>query len=116
MQIPQITIDGDTIWTMRSLLKIYAIVLFKEDITDREAEVLSEYVVYGCNKEADKVIQLNYGISENNVRQIGSRLQSKGLLVPKQYKQGREMHPDLEKMKDMFLNKDKRLLLIQVWK
>lgn len=116
MQIPQITIDGDTIWTMRSLLKIYAIVLFKEDITDREAEVLSEYVVYGCNKEADKVIQLNYGISENNVRQIGSRLQSKGLLVPKQYKQGREMHPDLEKMKEMFLNKDKRFLLLQVWK
>lgn len=117
MQLPKITIDGDTILTMRSLLKIYAIVLFKEDITDREAEVLSEYVVYGCNREADKVIELNYGISGNNIKQIGSRLQKKGLLVPKQYRQiGRDMHPDLEKMKEMFLNKTEKFLLLQVWK
>lgn len=117
MHIPQLTIEENTVLTMRSLLKIYAIVMFKEDITDREAEVLSEYVVYGCNKEADKVIELNYGISGNNIKQIGSRLQKKGLLVPKKYRDiGRDMHPELEKMKEMFLNKDQRFLLLQIWK
>jgi hypothetical protein len=117
MQIPKIDIDGDKISTMRILLKIYAIVLFKEDITDREAEVLSEYVVYGCNKKADKVIELNYGISSNNIKQIGSRLQKKGLLVPKKYRNvGRDMHPDLELMKSLFLNKEQQYLLLQVWK
>ncbi|HSE99877.1 MAG TPA: hypothetical protein VLA48_03190 [Nitrososphaeraceae archaeon] len=117
MQIPKITLDGDTIWTMRSLLKIYTIVLFKEEITDREAEVLSEYIVYGCNRKADKVIELNYGISGNNIKQIGSRLQKKGLLIPKKYRDvGRDMHPELEKIRELFLNKKEKFLLLQVWK
>lgn len=117
MQLPKITIDGDTVLTMRSLLKIYSIVVFKEEITDREAEVLSEYIIYGCNKQADAVIELNYGISTNNIKQIGSRLQKKGLLVPKKYRNvGRDMHPTLEKMRELFLNKDHKYLLLQVWK
>jgi DNA-directed RNA polymerase sigma subunit (sigma70/sigma32) len=117
MKLPQISMNEDTVSTMRNLLKIYSIVCFKETITNREAQVLSEYVIYGCNKKADEAIELNYGISRNNIKQIGSRLQKKGLLVEKQYrKTGRNMHPLLEDMKKLFTNKDYKFLLLEVWK
>lgn len=117
MTFPQISMNTDTVSTMRNLLKIYSIVCFKEEITNREAEVLSEYIMYGCNKKAEEAIQLNHDISQNNIKQISSRLQKKGLLVPKQYRQtGRNLHPLLDDMKKLFLNRDNKILILEVWK
>ncbi len=117
MQIPKITLEGDKIQNIRNVLKIYSIVLFKEEITNREAEVLSEYLTYGCSEKGNKAIELNYGIAANNIRQISSRLQKKGLLIPKLYKegQGRDLHPDLKAVRDNFVTGDHKYLLLQIW-
>ena len=118
MQVPKIDLNGDRIQNIRNLLKIYSIVLFKEEITNREVEVLAEYLTYGCGEKGNKAIELNYGIATNNIRQISSRLQKKGLLIPKHYKegQGRELHPDLKSVRDNFVTGDHKFLLLQVWK
>jgi hypothetical protein len=117
MQVPLIAITGDDLTIMRKLIKVHAIIQFDTIITEREADVLSEYVIYGCNKQGDDAIQLNYGISTNNIKQLGSRLQKKGMLVSKKRKDvGRDLHPFLVKMRELFLEKENKHLLIQVWK
>jgi len=95
MQVPKIELKGDEIKKMRDLLQIYSIVQFNKEITFREAQVLSEYLVYGVTTEADRAISLNYNISDNNIKQISSRLQKKGLLIPRPYKQGKDLHEEL---------------------
>jgi hypothetical protein len=71
-----------------------------------------------CGEKGNRAIELNYGIATNNIRQISSRLQKKGLLIPKHYKegQGRELHPDLKSVRDNFVEGDHKFLLLQIWK
>lgn len=115
MQIPKINLTGDDVKRMRALLKIYSVVQFNEDITERESEVLSEYIIYGITPQAEQVITLNYGISSNNIKQINSRLQKKGLLVSRPYRQGKDLHKELELVREMYKTKNDNFLLIQLW-
>ena len=116
MQIPKIELTGNEVERMRNLLKIYSIVLFNETITDREVQVLAEYIMYGVSDKAYKAITLNHKIDDNNRKQIDTRLQKKGLLKYKTHKRGRELHHDLEIMRDLFLNQKNKFLLLEIWK
>lgn len=116
MQIPKITLDGDKVKRVRSLLKIYTIVVFNEEITERESQVLSEYLMYGVTEQAFKAIKLNYGIEDNNRRQIDSRLQKKGLLKFKEYRLGRQMHEEFEAVRKLFIEDKEKFLLVEIWK
>lgn len=116
MQVPKIELDGDDVKKMRSLLKIYSIVYFEESITERESQVLSEYILYGITEQAFKAITLNYKIDDNNRKQIDTRLQKKGLLKYKIYKRGRELHEELEAFRKTFVEDKNKFLLLQIWK
>ena len=115
MQIYRISLTGDDVDRIRKLLKIYSIVLFNEEITLRESQVLSEYVTYGISAETNQIISLNHGIAENNIRQVVMRLKTKGLLVNKPHKQGTELHPDLKFVRDKFVERKDGTLVLKVW-
>ncbi len=115
MQIPKINLEGDDVKKMRSLLKIYSIVVFNEIITERESQVLSEYILYGVNDRAFKAITLNYQMNDNSRKQVDTRLQKKGLLKFKTYKRGRELHEELENFRKTFVEDKNKFLLLQIW-
>lgn len=114
MQVPKIKLQGNGLEKIRDLLKIYSIVIFKQDITQRESELLSEYLAYGYCKKAQDIARMNYGISDNNIKQLNSRLQKKGLLVPKPYKQDKILHRDLEIFRKSFIEGNIEFLILDV--
>ena len=115
MPVPKITLEGDDVKRMRSLLKIYSIVVFKEILTERESQVLAEYVLYGFTDKAFKAINLNYNMNDNSRKQVDTRLQKKGLLKFKTHKRGRELHEELIVFRKTFVEEKNKFLLVQIW-
>lgn len=114
MQVLTLFLEGDDVHKIRSLLKVYSIIVFNEDITTRESEVLAEYLMYGCNDEADKVIMRNYNVNKNNIRQINLRLAKKGILVPKYNRQGRELNKSFIELRKQIIEEKKSLIVIKI--
>lgn len=102
----------DRVVAIRQLVSILCTLYFDE-ITDRELDLLCEIINVGevC-KEAKDSFMINYKTSKENTAQILTRLTNKGILKPKLYKTGKELHPYFKNVMDIADGKlDKAIIL-----
>ncbi len=98
---------------VRQLVHILCITTF-QDVTPRELDVLCEFVLFDYGKEAKNSFMLNHNTTEANFNQIVKRLTDKGILIPKPYKNGKLMHPDFKKLKELYIDDSNDFLIVQV--
>jgi len=94
---------------IEKVLDIYISVNDKaEKLIIREKQALAYYMLYGYSEETVKEIEtsLPTNINSNYVRMINSSLKSKGYLIKdeKNYKK-KILSPEIEKLKDYFIDK-----------
>jgi len=99
---------------IRQLVQIMCITRFK-DITPREIDVLCEYFQSETTEDIINSFKLNTGTSSTNFYQTSKRLAEKGILIPIKNKDiGKDLHPDLKVLKELYINNDNKYLIIQV--
>jgi hypothetical protein len=91
----------DRVTAIRQLVSILCILYFDE-ITKREVDLLCQIISVGeVSKEAKDSFMISHKTSKENTAQILTRLTNKGILVPKKYKTGKELHPFFTNVMDI---------------
>lgn len=98
---------------IRQIVHILCITTF-QDVTPRELDVLCEFVLFDYSKEAKNSFMINYKTTEANFNQVVKRLTHKGILIPKPYKNGKLLHPDFKKLKELYVDNRNDYLIVLV--
>lgn len=91
-------------------LRIYAITIFSAIITPKEVEFLRDYLIGGYTEATRQGLELNY--SRANIHTTNCTLQKKGFLIPKPYKQDKELHPKLQEIRTDFIENKQKLIVL----
>lgn len=108
--IRQITLKQNEVEKLDTILRVYAITVFSTVISPKEVEFLRAYLISGYNEETKKGLELNY--NRANIHTTNCTLQKKGFLLPKPYKQDKELHVKLEEIRSDFIIKKQKFLLL----
>jgi len=87
------------------VINIFAAVVLKNSLSNREIEILRYYLKNGYKPETKLTITLDLNISKKNLDQINHQLQKKRCLIPhsKNYRL-KEVNKQLIDLKNCFLN------------
>lgn len=103
----------DRIKAIRQLVHTLCLYYF-DNVTDRELDLLCEIINIGevCAQAKNNFI-INYKTTKENTAQILSRLTNKGILVKKQFRTGKDLHPYFLEIKDIVDGKKDKFILIE---
>lgn len=102
----------NTVERVRQLVQILCLTSFNSDVTKRELDVLYECVMFGYSKEAVNSFMLNHKTTKENFSVIADRLTTKGILLRKKHKQGKDLHPDFVKLKELYFDGNSKFLIV----
>lgn len=87
------------------------------DITNREMDLLCEILrCNGVNDKAKKAFIMNYETTKENYGQLIKRLSDKGILIDKEQRNGKNLHPTFYQVLELYINNEKEHHLILKWK
>lgn len=103
----------DKIKAIRQFVHTLCIFYF-DNVTNRELDLLCEIIMYGdvC-KDAKDSFMINYRTTKENTAQILNRLTTKGILVPKMYKTGKELHPYFQEIRYIAEGKKDKYVVLE---
>lgn len=70
----------------------------------------------GVNDKAKKAFMLNYDTTKENYGQLVKRLSDKGILIDKEQRNGKNLHPTFFKVLELYINNDNQHHMILKWK
>lgn len=107
---------SNNIELLDTVLSIYSISALKKPISDREREVLREYILNGYSNKTKKALKIALKIKDSNLNTLNYKLKEKGFLLPHPTNQKlKELNKDLSEIKRVFMSEDenlKKLLII----
>lgn len=103
----------DKVKAIRQLVHTLCLYYF-DNVTDRELDLLCEIIAVGrvC-KEAKDSFMINYQTSKENTAQILNRLTNKKIIIPREYRTGKDIHPYFHDIKDIVEGKKDKFILIE---
>ena len=110
--------DLDRKKAIRQFVRTFCIFRFS-DISNRELDLLCEIINAGeVGERAKKNFIVSYETTKENYSQVVKRLYDKGILINKERRNGKELHPDILQLSEMYIHNkspNKKILLLE-WK
>jgi len=97
---------------VRQLVQMVCLTSFKNKLSSRELDVLFECVMFGYGEEAKKAFMLNHKVTKENFSVISDRLAKKGVLVNKKNRQGKDLHEDFIKLRELYIDGKSQYLIV----
>lgn len=97
---------------IRQLTRIFCILSY-QDVTDRELDLLCEFIYCGgVTAKAKKSFMLQYNTSSENYSQLVKRLFDKKILYNKDHRSGKVLHSDFKKLAEYYVETDEKNILV----
>ena len=106
---------SNTIELLDTMLSVYSLTALKKPLSDRERQVLREYILNGYSTKTKKALKISLKINDSNLNTLNYKLKQKGFLLNHPTNQKlKELNKDLTEIKNVFMSEDKtaRKLLI----
>lgn len=104
------------VMAIRQIVQTVCIFNFS-DVTGRELDLLCELLACGgVNDQAKKRFLINYKTSKENYGQLIKRLSDKGILINKDFRNGKDLHPLFEQLITLYIENSNKALLAVIWK
>ena len=110
--------DIDRKKAIRQFVKTFCIFRF-QDISSRELDLLCEIINVGeVSERSKKNFILNFETTKENYSQIVKRLSDKGILINKERRNGKELHPDILDLSEYYINNTKpgKKIMLLEWR
>lgn len=97
---------------IRQLTRIFCVLSY-EDVTDRELDLLCEFIYNGgVTANAKKSFMMQYETSSANYSQLVKRLFDKKILYNKDHRSGKVLHSDFQKLAEYYVDTDDMNILV----
>ena len=107
---------SNNIELLDTMLSVYSLTALKKPLSDRERQVLREYILNGYSSKTKKALKLSLKINDSNLNTLNYKLKEKGFLLPHPTNQKlKELNKDLNELKRVFMSEDdkaRKLLII----
>lgn len=106
---------SNNIELLDTMLSVYSITALKQPLSDRERQVLREYILNGYSIKTKRALRLSLKIKTSNLNTLNYKLKVKGFLIPHPTNQkSKELNKDLEEIRKVFLSEDegKKIMLV----
>ena len=101
---------------IRQFVKTFCIFRF-QDVSSRELDLLCEIINVGeVSERSKKNFIVNFETTKENYSQIVKRLSDKGILINKDRRNGKELHPDIVQLSESYINNQtpgKKIMLLE---
>ena len=98
------------------MLSVYSLTALKKPLSDRERQVLREYILNGYSTKTKKALKISLKINDSNLNTLNYKLKQKGFLLNHPTNQKlKELNKDLTEIKNVFMSEDetaRKLLII----
>jgi hypothetical protein len=107
---------SNTIELLDTMLSVYSLTALKKPLSDRERQVLREYILNGYSTKTKKALKISLKINDSNLNTLNYKLKQKGFLLNHPTNQKlKELNKDLTEIKNVFMSEDetaRKLLII----
>jgi hypothetical protein len=107
---------SNTIELLDTMLSVYSLTALKKPLSDRERQVLREYILNGYSTKTKKALKISLKINDSNLNTLNYKLKQKGFLLNHPTNQKlKELNKDLTEIKNVFMSEEetaRKLLII----
>jgi hypothetical protein len=107
---------SNTIELLDTMLSVYSLTALKKPLSDRERQVLREYILNGFSTKTKKALKISLKINDSNLNTLNYKLKQKGFLLNHPTNQKlKELNKDLTEIKNVFMSEEetaRKLLII----
>lgn len=106
---------SNSIELLDTMLSIYSLTALKKPLSDRERQVLREYILNGYSSKTKKALKISLKINDSNLNTLNYKLKQKGFLIPHPTNQKeKKLNKDLAEIKRVFLSEEKDIRKLMI--